>query len=126
MQAKIPSEIYTLTAKALDLDEDLVKDIVTHQFRFTREWFKDPIKPALFLQEFGTFELKYNRTAMKILRLIERCRAGEEEACKGISYWWPRKYQAYNYRESKRRPSVRFAKLNPEVHAKNELDKPSQ
>lgn len=102
---------YSLTAHVLDLPKSKVKNVVEHQFYFVQQWMKYPIKPAVQLPEFGTFELKVVGVERYINTLLTYLRDPEypkkEEAATKLKRWWPLRIEARKYLKSKKRPKMK-------------------
>jgi len=101
--------IYKLTAETLSIPEDIVRDVVDYQFDFTKQWMNEPVKPALYLPEWGTYELKLYSVRNYLHNMVRALRQDpdDEELKERFRYWWKKRIPIREYLKSKKRPRIK-------------------
>ena len=115
--------IYKLTAQTLSMDENLVRNVVDYQFQFAKEWMKEPIKPALYLPEWGTYELKLYSVRNYLHNMVQMMRQNpeDEELKERFRYWWKKRIPIREYLKSKKRPKIK-KQIDERIKAKKDSD----
>lgn len=101
-----PKELYTLTADLTGLPIYKVKHAIEEgQFRYLKEWMKDPDRASLSLKDLGRIELSLSSITKRLKRgIIPKLRNNPtEEAKESFRRNWKLRKKILNFIISKRR-----------------------
>lgn len=91
------------------MPESKVRDIVNFQFTFAKQWMHKPQKPALYLSEWGRYEIRSSSIKKELRILIKQLREDptNEIYLDLFRFWWAKRHMAEDYYKSKKRPTIK-------------------
>tara|TARA_R110000851_G_scaffold329243_2_gene500938 strand:+ start:214 stop:594 length:381 start_codon:yes stop_codon:yes gene_type:complete len=99
--------LYKLTAKLTNIPIYKVESVIKDgQFKYIQSWMRDPEKPALYIRNLGTWEIKLRYVLGKLKgEYIPRLRKNptNEHTLTKFRYWYNKRHQIINYLNSKKR-----------------------
>lgn len=101
--------ILKLTAKLTDNRIYVVEDVIKHgQFKYLKQWFRDPDKPAILLHNLGTFEIRLTNVVRDLrYKLLPKLRDSNSPkrkfAVDKFKFLWDLKNKIYPYLKRKKR-----------------------